>query len=159
VIVGDHESVAADDETAAARVGAELLGLPGLPVATTTIGPLARTEKELERVVPTLAALTATASAAAASMRNLTLASALLNRRGLKLGKVAMAGFELAMCVADSATSESAAIPGKVNCRPPARTMPKTTAPRTRRNVARWRLRYVLINADVSFLSLLSHPM
>ena len=47
----------------------------------------------------------------------------------------------LAAVVRTTATSESAAIPGRVNCRPPARTMPKTTAPRTRRSVARWRLR------------------
>src|SRR6185369_7338337 len=78
VIVGDHETVPADDETAAARVGPELLGLP-IPIPTTGLA-LARTEKELERIVPAIATTTPATASAAVGNPGIT---TLFNGRGL----------------------------------------------------------------------------
>src|SRR3984893_1709534 len=72
--------------------------------------------------------------------------------RSAKLGRPRVV---LAVCaatwVAESVRSGSVD-PGTVIPRPPARTMPKTTAPTTRSMVATWRLRVMLMSTAFSFL-------
>ena len=89
-----------------------------------------------------------------------TTAGSTASARSAKLGRpceVARPPFATSW-VADRVEVCGAVMPGTVSCSPPARTMPKMTAPTTSNVVATWCVRGVFIFASVSFLNLTLVP-
>ena len=82
-----------------------------------------------------------------------TTAGSTASARSAKLGRVVVDAAE-ARRVADRRHWPPVLIgrPGTVNCRPPARTMPKTTAPENQQERRQISLGWVLMSASISFL-------